>query len=172
MRPPQRPDLAEELLRRAEADQQARSFFDQDTRPTDAQIEHCQAVDADNTAWLEAIVTEHGWPGIRLVGEQGAHRAWLLAQHADRRPDLQQSWLALLHAAVEAGDADPGDLAYLEDRVATHQSIPQRHGTQWIGIDGHSRLAPLADPQRVNEFRAAFGLPPLTHEDIAGAWPA
>lgn len=96
----------------------------------------------------------------------------MLAQHADRRPDLQQSWLTLLHAAVEAGDADPGDLAYLEDRVATHQNIPQLHGTQWIGINGDTRLAPLADPQCVNEFRAASGLPPLTHEDIADAWPA
>lgn len=75
MSPPQRPDLADELLRRAEADQQARSFFDQDTKPTAVQVQHCQAVDADNTTWLETIVTEHGWPGIRLVGEQGAHRA-------------------------------------------------------------------------------------------------
>lgn len=172
MSAPQRPELADELRRRAEADQQARSLFGPDDEPTDAQIQHCQAVDADNTAWLAAIVTEHGWPGIRLVGEQGAHQAWLLAQHADRRPDLQQNWLTLLRAAVEAGDADRGDLAYLDDRVAAHQNIPQGHGTQWIGIDGDVRLASLADPQRVNEFRTASGLPPLAHEDIADAWPA
>ncbi len=77
MSAPQRPELADELRRRAEADQQARSFLGPDNEPTDAQIRHCQAVDADNTAWLAAIVTEHGWPGIRLVGEQGARRAWL-----------------------------------------------------------------------------------------------
>ena len=100
MSAPQRPELADELRRRAEADQQARSFLGPDNEPTDAQIRHCQAVDADNMAWLAAIVTEHGWPGIRLVGEQGAR-------------------------------AEPG----------------------WIGIDGDVRLAPLADPQRVNEFR-------------------
>ncbi len=138
MSAPQRPDLTEELCRRAEADQQARSFLAQDTEPTDAQIQHCQAVDADNTARLEALVIEHGWPGIRLVGEQGAHRAWLLAQHADRRPDLQQSWLTLLHAAVEAGDADPGDLAYLEDRSPPTRTPPSGTGPNGSASTGTS----------------------------------
>jgi hypothetical protein len=27
-------------------------------------------------------VTEHGWPGRSLVGEDGAEHAWCLVQHA------------------------------------------------------------------------------------------
>jgi hypothetical protein len=37
-----------------------------------------EPVDRDNTARLRAIVGRHGWPGHRLVGEAGAHAAWLL----------------------------------------------------------------------------------------------
>ena len=166
---PQRPDLAAELARRQDVDQKARAFAIGD-QPTDAEIDWMRQVDQDNTAWLESAVAEHGWPGFRLVGAQGASSAWLLAQHADRRPELQRCWLTLLEAAVQAGDASHKDLAYLQDRVATHERIPQRHGTQWLGSGGKSALAPLADPRRVNEYRAAVGLDPLNDHEIAAAW--
>jgi uncharacterized protein DUF6624 len=168
-RPPERPDLAAELVRRAAVDQQARGYFFRGERPTDAEIRRARDVDRDNTAWLETVVAEHGWPGVRLVGEQAANAAWLLAQHADRQPDLQRRWLALLRAAVQAGDANPRNLAYLEDRVAIHERRPQRHGTQPIR---DNRLAPLDDPARVNEHRAAAGLAPLPADDIAADPPA
>jgi hypothetical protein len=49
------------------------------------------AVDEDNSPWLRGVVAEHGWPGSSLVGEVGAHDAWLLAQTlipiASFRPD-------------------------------------------------------------------------------------
>lgn len=74
-------------------------------------------------------------------------------------------------AAVEAGDARRGNLAYLRDRVATRQHHPQRHGTQWLGLaGGEMALAPLEDPRRVNEYRAAAGLDPPGADEIAGAW--
>jgi hypothetical protein len=58
-------------------------------------------VDRDNAAWLREIVARHGWPGYRLVGEAGAHAAWLLAQHAP--PELQEECLLLLQDAVARG---------------------------------------------------------------------
>lgn len=171
--PPQRPDLAAELVRRADIDQQARGFVIRGDEPTEAEVEHLHRVDEDNTAWLEAVVNEHGWPGFCLVGEKGANAAWLLAQHADQRPELQRRWLPLLRAAVEAGDADPSVLAYLDDRVALADRRPQRHGTQRIGLDRDKvHLAPLEDPQRVNEYRQAVGLNPLTDDEINKAWSA
>ena len=72
-------------------------------------------VDRDNTARLREIVARHGWPGRALAGEQGAHAAWLMAQHAP--PDLQEECLPLLQDAVARGEASPADLAYLMDRA-------------------------------------------------------
>jgi hypothetical protein len=48
-----------------------------------------QRVDQDNTRWLADVVSARGWPGWKLVGEDGAAAAWLLAQHADRDPAWQ-----------------------------------------------------------------------------------
>jgi hypothetical protein len=43
-----------------------------------------------NTARLKAVVVDHGWPGRSLVGEDGAHAAWLILQHAGRGSPLSE----------------------------------------------------------------------------------
>jgi hypothetical protein len=68
-------------------------------------------VDADNTAWLASVFDRYGWPGHTLAGEEAANAAWLLAQHADASPAVQQRALELLTAAVDSGDATPRQLA-------------------------------------------------------------
>src|SRR5215469_17871126 len=96
--------LRAELFRRVAADQAARNAVD---------IDGMQQADAENLPWLKAVLAEHGWPGASLVGTDGAHAAWLLAQHADADPAFQRQCLDLLTAAVEAGEATERDLAYL-----------------------------------------------------------
>jgi hypothetical protein len=152
--------LAAELLTRMDRDQQVR------TEPPD--IPAWLAVDADNTAWLEAVVDRQGWPLRSKVGEQAATAAWLLAQHADARPDFQRRCLQLLTDAVDQGEADPAHLAYLTDRVLCAEAAPsvtapsserpaQRRppaGPAHRGFGpprpapGHSRLGPFADYER------------------------
>jgi hypothetical protein len=166
---PEQPELAAELRRRGDVDQDARAFAVRGDGATETEIQHVMRVDRDNTEWLETVVAEHGWPGLRLVGAEGAHAAWLLAQHADERPDLQRHWLQLLQAAAGTGDAEPRNVAYLHDRLATADRRPQRHGTQWIKLGERISLAPLEDPQRVNAYRTAAGLDPLGDDEIAAA---
>ncbi|WP_435159104.1 DUF6624 domain-containing protein [Amycolatopsis sacchari] len=165
---PRRPDLRAELIARAEVDQDARRTLGDP--PTSEQWDLVKAVDADNSAWLEDIIAGHGWPGADMVCEDGAHAAWLLAQHAPLH--LQQRWLPLLGQAVEAGEAAAVDLAYLDDRVRIREQRPQRHGTQWLVRGGEQRLFPLDEPDQVNHRRAALGLPLLATREIADAWPA
>ncbi|MGW2325285.1 DUF6624 domain-containing protein [Streptomyces sp. NPDC001700] len=148
-------DLAEELHRRVEKDQAARHRVAQTLDWAEV-----GRVDADNTAWLERVIAEHGWPGTGLVGEQGATDAWLLAQHADRAPAFQRQALELVKTAVAAGEASARHLAYLTDRVLVAAGEPQLYGTQYIQDPDGSNLRPqpVADPERLDERRAAMGL--------------
>jgi hypothetical protein len=66
-----------------------------------------------------------------------------------------------MRAAVEDGEADPTELAYLEDRVALNSGRPQTYGTQIACVDGHAEPSELADPDRVEELREEVGLQPL-----------
>lgn len=156
--------LRVELLRRAHADQQARARWQSgETDWHDVAI-----IDADNTRWLAALIAEHGWPGRSLAGHDGAHAAWLLAQHSDLTH--QQGWLGLLRQAVEHDEAEAADLAYLHDRVHIRQGKPQRYATQWRGLEPDTtRLFPLDDPSQVNTVRAAVGLAPIDSDQLAHA---
>ncbi|MCE9573323.1 MAG: hypothetical protein K8W52_09215 [Deltaproteobacteria bacterium] len=114
-------------------------------------------IDKRDTAALAAMIDAHGWPGVRLVGKDGAHAAWLLAQHADLDRAFQKRCLALLEVAVAHGDAAPNEYAYLYDRVALAEHRLQRYGTQVMGTEP----APLEDPANVDARRSAVGLGPL-----------
>jgi len=154
-------EVRAELTRRVEEDQALRREYVAADTPTPELAERLAAVDADNTSWMKQLVTRHGWPTIAHVGEEGAGNAWLLVQHADQDVDFQEQCLVLLRAAVAQGQADRTNLAYLEDRVATHRGRPQRYGTQFVSKDGGLEPYQLEDPARVDEWRAEVGLGPL-----------
>ncbi len=143
------PELREELLAMLERDQSGR------TGGPDPEG------DAARTARLAEILDEHGWPTWDLVGEDGSEAAWVIAQHSDLDPAFQQRALELLRGAVAAGQASPGDLAYLTDRVAAGAGQPQTYGTQVACTpEGPQPAVPLADPAAVERLRADAGLDP------------
>ncbi len=123
------------------------------------EIREMMRVDQANTAWLAELTARRGWPGRTLVGEDGAHAAWLLAQHAD--PEPQRAFLDLLRAAVAEGEASATDLAYLEDRVRMHAGQPQRYGTQFIRDAQGLRAWTVEDPEHLDQRRADVGLGPF-----------
>ncbi|NLP82453.1 hypothetical protein HF576_01175 [Microbacterium sp. CFH 90308] len=118
--------------------------------------------DQERTERLAEILAEHGWPSYSLVGEEAEDAAWAIAQHSDHDPEFQRLALRHLRAAVEAGDASPGNLAYLTDRIAVGAGRPQEYGTQiGCGEDGPAPATPIRDEAGVDARRAEVGLAPL-----------
>ena len=115
-----------------------------------------------NLHWMRVVLTQYGWPGRRLVGDEGSHGAWLLLQHADRDTALQRTALQLLENAVGAGDASSRDLAYLTDRVRAAEGRPQVYGTQ-LQYDsrGCASPKPSEEPAQLDARRASVGLEPV-----------
>jgi hypothetical protein len=115
--------------------------------------------DQARTARLKEIIDQYGWPTIGLVGKDGEDAAWAIAQHSDFDPAFQQKALELLRDAVADGQASPGNLAYLEDRVAVANGQPQAYGTQIrCGPGGPVPATPIKDEAGVEDRRAAAGL--------------
>lgn len=153
--------LSEELLEMLEQDQAERLG------------EGSFGGDRQRTERMKEIIARHGWPTWSLVGEEAEDAAWAIVQHSDHDPDFQREALEWLRAAVPADDASPGNLAYLEDRIAVGAGELQTYGTQiGCGPDGPV-VAPLRDEDAVDERRAEMGLSPLADylaqlEEICG----
>jgi hypothetical protein len=130
------------------------------TREYEKLNKRMQEIDEKNTAWLKGVVEKHGWPGESLVGTDGAHRAWLLVQHADRDRDFQEQCLKKMEA-LPAGEVDRRDIAYLTDRVLVGQGKKQKYGTQAQFKDGKAVPLPIEDESGVDKRRKEAGLEPL-----------
>ncbi|MHA6695200.1 DUF6624 domain-containing protein [Homoserinimonas sp. A520] len=133
-----------------------------------AMLERDQAPDSGGessqarTDRLEEIILEFGWPTIGLVGDDGDEAAWAIAQHSDLDPEFQRFALEQLRAAAAIDQASPGNLAYLEDRVAAGAGEPQTYGTQVrCGPDGPVPATPIADEAGLEQRRADAGLAPF-----------
>ncbi|WP_143590199.1 DUF6624 domain-containing protein [Thermoactinospora rubra] len=152
---PTHPQLRAELLRMLQEDQKYRTM--------DASQEDWDRVEKANTDRMEQILSRYGWPGFSMVGKDGATAAWALVQHADRRLDLQRRGLELMREAVEEGEADPGEMAYLVDRVRVAEGKPQVYGTQWETTpEGKWRpRVGIENEAEVDKRRAEVGLKPL-----------
>lgn len=124
--------------------------------------------DSSNIILVRDILDKHGWMGPDSVGETGNVALFSVIQHADLA--TQKRYLPMMRAAVAIGNADGGDLAYVEDRVALDEGKRQIYGSQ-IGFDkdtGNYYLLPLGDPYHVDERREKVGLSPIA--DYVGNW--
>lgn len=117
-------------------------------------------VDEENRTWLKTVIDNRGWPGKSLVGTDGAHAAWILAQHADRDRTLQKRCLKLMQEATEGEVALP-DIAYLVDRVREGDGRPQLYGTQLKTADGKLVLKEVEAPSSLNDRREEMGVMPI-----------
>ena len=153
--------VLDELLALRKRDLDTRTRLLQEGRLYGEYAEEMQQVHRDNAERLDEIATQHGWPGIALVGLEGSRAAWLIAQHSICTPDLQRRFLALLTAAVAQGDAPAPQAAYLADRIRFNEGKAQIYGTVLDWNDRGELTCTVEHPESVDERRRALGLPPL-----------
>lgn len=149
MSSPAAPEFRQELLDLFAGDQRVRAELAADGTLFKGYNARMRDVHEHNAARLDAFLTAHGWPGIHLVGKDGAEAAWRIAQHAIAMPQLQRRCLKFLRAAVGRGDADPKHAAYLDDRIAFNERRPQKYGTQF-DWDEQGEMSPFT----VDDFKA------------------
>jgi hypothetical protein len=153
--------LRPELVRLAREDQADREDVGDALKASDAgYMKRMSEHDAARTAKLKAIVAEHGWPTVALVGKDGVNAAWLLLQHTE-----DVAWQASLLPAVEraaaAGEVRQQDVATLTDRVLVRAGKPQRYGCSFSLREGKMVADPIEDLDHLDARRAAVGLPPM-----------
>jgi hypothetical protein len=153
--------LLDELRQRVTKDQAARKRW-LANQGDEALADDVGSIDADNLAWLRALVSEKGFPTAAQVGNEGVHFAWVLLQHADGDPKLQADLLPVLEQRFSAGELPANDLARLTDRILVASDQPQRYGTQFDWFAGTFTLPEANELGRIDEARARLGLMPLT----------
>ncbi len=115
-------------------------------------------VDRRNTKRIKELLQEHGWFRVSRFGREADRNAWLLVQHADQDRAFQEKTLELLEQEMAKGETDPGNYAYLHDRVAIASGEPQRYGTQGSCVGMSWREARLEDRQEIDNYRFSVGL--------------
>jgi hypothetical protein len=114
-----------------------------------------------NSSRLRQMIAVFGWPGLALVGEQGARAAWRLALHSYAEPEFMRQCRDLIDRATQANDAPRWQFAIIDDRIRVYEGRPQKYGTQLRhgpqGLEPH----PIENEARVNSMRAQAGLPML-----------
>jgi hypothetical protein len=159
-----RDDLRAELLALAAEDAAVRERLAAEGSLWAGYHPEMEAVHRRNAARLRAIVEQIGWPGRSAVGEDGAHAAWLVLQHAIGEPAMMRGMLPALERAAASGEASTVDLAMLVDRIRVLEGRPQRYGTQYDWDETGMWMVPIGsveDPEAVDARRRAVGLGPM-----------
>lgn len=116
-------------------------------------------LDSEHTEKMRGIIKRFGWQGKGLVGKRGAQTAWLLVQHADYDTRFQEWCLNFLKGAVSREEAEPRHIAFLTDRILTHQNKKQVYGTQFrTGKNGKLVPFPIKDIKKLDKRRKEMGL--------------
>jgi hypothetical protein len=124
--------------------------------------------DSLNTSKISAILDKYGWSEIAGLGDEAVNTVFLVIQHADLKTQL--NFLPTFKQAALKGYLSPSSIALFEDRIAVRQGKKQVYGTQLMmnNKTGKYFVQAIENPEKVNERRAAVGLPPM--EEYVRQW--
>jgi hypothetical protein len=161
--------LQAELLKILDEDQkyriqmnEAQKKFGPESKEMDELWKITNHKDSINLLKVKKILDEKGWVGKDKVGAQANSALFLVIQHSDL--ETQKKYLPMMKEAVTKGNASPGSLALLIDRIEIREGRKQIYGSQ-IGTNPNNKtlyVLPLIDPDNVDKRRAEVGLGPIS----------
>jgi hypothetical protein len=164
--PPAKDD-SERLERMFDLDQAGRAAFDKidfsvlpEAERAPARYEawaEVEAQDRANRAAFKAMRPATGWFTKDRYSDKARGAAFLIVQHWSGDPAFKRDALARMEPLVATGDVKGTSFAMLYDRVAMMDGRPQRYGTQMVCRQKRWTLAPLEEPERVDERRKQVG---------------
>ena len=159
--------LQRQLLAIGRSDQQIRYEFlaaynsqPREQARVDSLTRVMQRIDSVNQAAICHILDTRGFVGRDLVGD-ASDVYWLVIQHAP--VELQRRYLDMFVQAMHRGEMSPSQIAMMDDRIAMFEGRPQKFGTQVVeDAQGKRVIYQLINPAKVDQWRAEYGLGPLS----------
>jgi hypothetical protein len=160
--------LASEIIQMKDYDLQARQRLAETGELFEGYNKEMEAVHIKNANRLQAIINQIGWPAKNKVGEQARDAAMLIIQHAISLPAFQRACLQHIKEAIDRGEEEKRNYAFLYDRICFNERRPQKFGTQY-DWDKNGLMSPwtIEDPDTLESLRQEFGLNPLEEETRA-----
>jgi hypothetical protein len=156
-------DLQSQLIRMAQQNQQVRQSLEKyntENVPPALQTLASQ-IGKLQTQTLKEIITLHGWPTKKKVGEKGTQAAFILVQHSKNLVFQQDMLPLIIQSFLDKGGIAGKDIAKFTDSVSIRLGKKQVFGTQAKWIDGKVVFAPIENEDSVNLLRAQMGMLPL-----------
>lgn len=124
--------------------------------------------DSINLIKVKRILSEYGWVGKDVVGNEANSTLFMVLQHANI--NTQKEYLPMLKDAVKKGNARASSMAMLVDRIAVREGKKQIYGTQLARSPETEEyyVLPLKNPDEVNIRRKKVGL--STIQDYVSHW--
>ncbi len=118
-------------------------------------------IDQENLVLLKAIVAQHGWPTIPVVGVVASQAASEILLHSADRA-WQQELVPELQRLVETGKIFGSDVAEIVDSLLVLSGNLQKFGTRIEIQNGEVLILPVQDSRRLDEWRAEYLLPAMS----------
>jgi len=158
-------DIAQRIIHLKDIDLALRNQIIRSGKLNDGYNKEMEQLHNSNAAELNEIIDVIGYPTMDKVGVEASEAAWLIIQHAIGQPAFMKQCVNLLEHAVGEDKANPKNLAYLTDRIASFEGRSQLYGTQF-DWDENGTLSPTRydDLTKVNDRRKSIGLNTLEEQ--------
>ena len=155
--------LRKEIIDMYEAQRKINSRVASDLRANQAVIPEANKLSHDNLIRLCSLIKENGWPTSDTLGSDGLAAVTTMIVN-NRDYAAQRELLPVLIEAAKRALVPNATVASMIDAIRTAGGSPQIFGTQATMRSDAIYIYPLADPDRVEEWRRNYGLSSLAYQ--------